>query len=122
MVECLFTNYEFAGLNPIARNFRYRACFEQEVLDIQATIECGFTLKRVRDMIIAYSRNAKYLSKMEKDNSGKTRKILIVFHDMLASMISNKEFNPIVAELFFRGKKLKFLLHNHILRYQKILD
>ena len=61
MVECLFTNYEFTGLNPIARNFRYRACFEQEVLDIQATIECGFTLKRVRDMIIAYSRNAKYL-------------------------------------------------------------
>ena len=25
-------------------------------LDIQATIECGFTLKRVRDMIKAYSQ------------------------------------------------------------------
>ena len=26
-------------------------------LDIQATIECGFTLKRVRDMIRTYSSN-----------------------------------------------------------------
>ena len=33
-------------------NFRYLACFKQEeFLDIQATIECGFTLKRGRDMI-----------------------------------------------------------------------
>ena len=32
-------------------NFRYRSCLEQGVLDIQATIECGFTLKCVRDMI-----------------------------------------------------------------------
>ena len=27
----------------------------KEFLDIQATIECGFTLKRVRDMIITYN-------------------------------------------------------------------
>ena len=27
----------------------------KEFLDIQATIECGFTLKHVRDMIITYS-------------------------------------------------------------------
>ena len=32
-------------------NFRFHAYFEQEFLDIQAIIECGFTLKRVRDMI-----------------------------------------------------------------------
>ena len=36
-------------------SFRFRACFEQGVLDIQATIECGFTLRRVRDMIRTYS-------------------------------------------------------------------
>ena len=29
----------------------------KEVLDIQATIECGFTLKRVRDMIRTYIAN-----------------------------------------------------------------
>ena len=34
-------------------NFRYHAYFEQEV-DIQATIECGFILKRVRDMMRTY--------------------------------------------------------------------
>ena len=28
----------------------------KEFLDIQATIECGFTLKRVRDMIKTYSQ------------------------------------------------------------------
>ena len=27
----------------------------KEFLDIQATMQCGFTLKRVRDMIITYS-------------------------------------------------------------------
>ena len=37
-------------------NFRFRACFEQGVPWIQATIECGFTLKRVRDMIRTYSQ------------------------------------------------------------------
>ena len=38
-------------------NFRYQACFEQESLDIQATIECGFTLKRVHDIIRTYGQN-----------------------------------------------------------------
>ena len=37
-------------------NFRYRACFGQGVLDIQATTECRFILKRVRDMIKTYSQ------------------------------------------------------------------
>ena len=32
----------------------------KEFLDIQATIECGFTLKRVRDMIITYSHTDKW--------------------------------------------------------------
>ena len=36
--------------------FRYRACFEQGFLDIKATMECRFTLKRVRDMIKTYSQ------------------------------------------------------------------
>ena len=33
-------------------NFRYHVCFVQEVPDIQATIECKFTLKRAIEMII----------------------------------------------------------------------
>ena len=39
--------------------------------------------------------------------TNKRRKILIVFDNMIADMLSNKKFNPIVAELFRkRGRKL----------------
>ena len=43
----------------------------------------------------------------EESNIGKKHKILIVFDDMIADMINNKKLNPIVAELFIRGIKLK---------------
>ena len=33
-------------------------------LDIQATIECGFTLKRVRDMTRAYSHKVLYIEQI----------------------------------------------------------
>ena len=36
----------------------------------------------------------------EENNSNKKRKILIVFADMIADMLSNKKFNSIVTELF----------------------
>ena len=42
---------------------------------------------------------------IEEYNVGKKRNILIVF-DMLADMINNKKLNPIVTELFIRGRKL----------------
>ena len=42
---------------------------------------------------------------IENYNSGKKRKILIVFDDMIADMIDNKKLNPIVTELFIRGRK-----------------
>ena len=44
---------------------------------------------------------------------------------MTADTISNKNLNPIVTELFIRGRKLIFklsLLHNHTLKFQKMLD
>ena len=31
---------------------------------------------------------------------------MIVFHDVIADMINNKNFNSIVTELFIRGRKL----------------
>ena len=43
---------------------------------------------------------------IEDYNPGKKRKILIVFDDMIADMINNKRLNPIVRELFIRGRKL----------------
>ena len=43
--------------------------------------------------------------KIEKYNPNKKRKILIVFDDMIADMLINKKLNPIVTELFIRGRK-----------------
>ena len=42
---------------------------------------------------------------IEDYNPGKKRKILIVFDDMIVDMINNKKLNPIVTELFIRGRK-----------------
>ena len=42
----------------------------------------------------------------EEYNPNKKRKILIVFDDMIADMLSNKKLNPAVTELFIRGRKL----------------
>ena len=36
----------------------------------------------------------------------KKRKIIIVFDDRIADMINNKKLNPVVTELFIRGRKL----------------
>ena len=35
---------------------------------------------------------------------------MIVFDDMIAHMLSNKELNPVVTELFIRGRKLNVSL------------
>ena len=43
---------------------------------------------------------------IEGCNPGKKRKILIVFDDMIANMINSKKLNPVVIELFIRGRKL----------------
>ena len=46
---------------------------------------------------------------IEEYNPNKKWKILIVF-DMIANMLSNKKPNPIVTELFIRGRKLNISL------------
>ena len=43
---------------------------------------------------------------IEDYNPNKKRRLLIVFDDMIADMLSNKKLNPIVTELFIRGRKL----------------
>ena len=61
---------------------------------------------------------------IEYYNPNKKRKILIVFDDIIADMINNKKFNPVVIELFIKGRKLgiSILLLSHTLKYQKMLD
>ena len=56
---------------------------------------------------IEYSNDMQDVYKnIEEYNIGKKRKILIVFDDMIADMINNKIINPVVRELFIRGRKL----------------
>ena len=43
---------------------------------------------------------------IEDYNPGKKRKVLIVYDDMIADMINNKNLDSIVTELFIRGRKL----------------
>ena len=55
--------------------------------------------------------NIKTLYKNIEDyNPNKKRKILIVFDDMIADMLCNKKLNPIVTDLFIRGRKLNISL------------
>ena len=42
---------------------------------------------------------------IENYNPNKKRKILIVFNDMITDMINNKRLNPVLTELFIRGRK-----------------
>ena len=75
---------------------------------------------------IEYSNNMQsFYKNIEEYNTDRDCKILIVFDNMIADIINNKELNSIVNELLIRDRKLKFLLfllHNHILRFQKMLN
>ena len=60
---------------------------------------------------IEYSNDMDDIYKnIEQCNLNKKRKILIVFDDMIADMLSIKRCNPIAIELFIRGRKLKSFL------------
>ena len=47
---------------------------------------------------------------IDKYNPNKKREILIVFDEMIPDMLSNRKLNPIVPELFIRGRKLNISL------------
>ena len=57
---------------------------------------------------------------IEEYNLNKKRKILIIFHDMIADMLSNKKLNPVVTELFVTYIKLNISLV--LLLNQRILN
>ena len=43
---------------------------------------------------------------IDEYNLNKKRKLLIVFDNVISHMLRNKKLNPILTELFIRGKKL----------------
>ena len=47
---------------------------------------------------------------IEEYNLNKKPKILIKFDDMIADMLNNKNLNPMITELFIRGRKLNISL------------
>ena len=60
---------------------------------------------------IEYSNDMRdFYKNIDDYNHDKENKILIVFDDMIADMIKNKELNSIVTELFIRGRKLNISL------------
>ena len=59
------------------------------------------------ETFIEYSNDMDDIYKdIEEYNPNKKQKILIVFDDMIADMLINKKLNPIVTELFIKGRKL----------------
>ena len=77
-------------------------------------------------VFIEYSNDIQDVYKnTDEYNPGRKLKILIVFDETIADMINNKKLKSIVTELFIRARKLNillFLLHNHIVGFQKMLD
>ena len=65
--------------------------------DPNAFIECSNTMDEVYENINDY-------------NPRRKRKILIVFDDMIADIMTNKKFQAIIKELFIRCRKLNISL------------
>ena len=53
-----------------------------------------------------YSNDIKMSTKISKITIQIKRKVLLIFDDMIADMINNKELNHVVTELFITGRKL----------------
>ena len=47
---------------------------------------------------------------LEEYKPTKKTKVLLMFHDMIVDMESNKKLSPIVTELFLEGRKLNISL------------
>ena len=65
--------------------------------DQNAFIECSYTMNDVYENINDYYLNRK-------------RKILILFDDMIADIMTNKKFQAIIKDLFIRCRKLNISL------------
>ena len=81
--EFLIKNRENAGLKYLN--------------DSKAFIECSNTMDGVYENIDDY-------------NPSRKRKVLIIFDDMIAGIMTNKKFQAIIKELFIRCRKLNISL------------
>ena len=72
---------------------------KREIVGINHFNDPNASMEYSNDMQVVY-KNIEYYNPIKK------RKVLIIFDDMIADMINNNKLNPIVTELFIRGRKL----------------
>ena len=79
---------------------------------IQPTLNKNKQLPRLHTINMSLKENDMddIYKKIEEHNPKKKRKILIIFDDMIADILSNKKCNPIVTELFIRRRKISISL------------
>ena len=86
-------------------------CEAKYQLLINKRVSTGLKYSNDSKAFIEYSSDMDDIYKnIEEYNPNKKRKILTVFDDMIADMLSNKKLNPIITELFIRAKKLNISL------------
>ena len=86
----------------------YEAKYQFLINKLESTCLKYFNKSKV---FIKYSIDMDDIYKnIEEYNPNKKRKLLIIFHDVIADMLSNIKLNPIITELFIRGRKLNLSL------------
>ena len=95
----------------------------------------GFLIKRLKNVGINYLNDPNVFSECSNKingvyentdhySSNRQRKILIVFDDMIADIMTNKKFQAIIKELFTRCRILLvcclYLSHSLIFLFQKL--
>ena len=69
-------------------------------------------LKNPKALIDYLQKLEDVFENLEDYNPKKKKKVLVVFHDMIADMEANEKLSPIVTDFFFflRGRKLNTLI------------
>ena len=55
-------------------------------------------------------------------NPSKERKILIIFDDMIADIMNNKQFKAIIKELFIRGRNISLGFKKIRVKFNTLFD
>ena len=72
----------------------------------------------IRDNKLTLQKHQRFKSESHNVFTEKFNKIDVSSNDdMIADMLCNKKVNPIVAELFIRGRKLNFFFFYHIILF-----
>ena len=99
--------------NELLNLINHEPDIDKIYLYAEDTYEAKYKLlidKRETTGLKAFIKNSNDINNIYKNieeyNSNRKQKILIVFDNMIADMVSNKILNSIVTELFIRGRKL----------------